>query len=118
MKKCPKCRSEKPLANFAANPNRAGGFSSWCLDCLKGRASEERVKLKMEAIEMLGGACQVCGSVLPHYCYDFHHPDQQKKAVNPSKLLGGSREKALREIKKCILVCSNCHRHIHYGEGE
>lgn len=75
-----------------------------------------RNKNKQTAIEYLGGKCNDCGQVFPHYVYDFHHIEQDLKSANLNKLLNCSLEKVLDEIKNCVLLCANCHRIRHKGE--
>jgi hypothetical protein len=48
-------------------------------------------------------------------CMDFHHLDPAEKEYEVSKLVGnGMYTKAYKEIKKCIVLCANCHRKEHY----
>ena len=35
MKKCPKCKTEKPLTEFWKNKAMTDGFQCWCKDCWK-----------------------------------------------------------------------------------
>jgi len=48
-------------------------------------------------------------------CLDFHHRDPTKKEITISKAIdaGWSRERILKELEKCDVVCANCHRKIH-----
>lgn len=50
-----------------------------------------------------------------HRCLDFHHKDPDKKEINISEIYryGWSIKKTLKEIEKCIVLCSNCHRKEH-----
>ncbi|KKT77469.1 MAG: hypothetical protein UW73_C0019G0004 [Microgenomates group bacterium GW2011_GWB1_44_8] len=44
---------------------------------------------------------------------DFDHRDRKTKLDNINKMINHhsySKEKILNEIKKCDLVCANCHR--------
>ena len=75
-----------------------------------------RNKNKQKAIDYLGGKCNDCGQIFPHYVYDFHHIDQDLKSANLNKLLNCSLEKVLEEIKNCVLLCANCHRIRHKAE--
>jgi predicted HNH restriction endonuclease len=45
---------------------------------------------------------------------EFHHLDP---SIKESKIIGStaSLEKQRAEVKKCILVCANCHREIHHS---
>lgn len=51
-------------------------------------------------------------------CLDFHHRDPRKKEGNLSVVAGSgawSKERILKEVAKCDVVCSNCHRKLHYS---
>lgn len=49
-------------------------------------------------------------------CLDFHHVNDDKEiAVGAMVCDGYSWSKILKEINKCMVVCSNCHRKIHAG---
>ena len=49
---------------------------------------------------------------------DFHHIDPEEKEYNVSKLVSNKMfTKAYKEIKKCIVLCANCHRIHHYEEN-
>lgn len=48
---------------------------------------------------------------------DFHHLDPKKKDLAVSKLVKSTcKEKVLEEISKCICLCANCHRIVHWEE--
>lgn len=54
--------------------------------------------------------CAKCGNTNP-IVLDFHHPnDDKEKSVSKMMRLGWSIEKIKKEIEKCIVLCSNCHR--------
>jgi len=58
----------------------------------------------------------VCGYGRYQGALEFHHLDTSKKDFGLStKGLTRSWEKTKRELEKCILVCSNCHKEIHAG---
>jgi transcriptional regulator of aromatic amino acid metabolism len=48
------------------------------------------------------------------WALDFHHVDPSGKDLNVSAIKNTAFEKIIPELDKCILVCSNCHREIHY----
>jgi hypothetical protein len=55
--------------------------------------------------------CVNCGGVFLSCCLDFHHRAGEAKSHNVARLFGrGQIALALAEIKKCDLVCANCHR--------
>ncbi len=54
-----------------------------------------------------------CGVQYPHYVMDFDHRDKKKKLAGINKMINFhsySKKKIFEEIKKCDLVCANCHR--------
>ena len=55
--------------------------------------------------------CSVCGYKKSLLALHFHHVGPKVNEV--SKMFGYSRESLKREIRNCILVCSNCHCEIH-----
>jgi hypothetical protein len=60
--------------------------------------------------------CTTCGFAHPA-ALDFHHVDPSKKESDIHALLQSGRfTKAYEEIKKCIVLCANCHRIHHYEE--
>lgn len=61
-------------------------------------------------------SCERCGENRP-WVLDFHHKEGQKDGREKSIALmvnNCSKEDILNEIKKCIVLCANCHRDLHY----
>lgn len=55
--------------------------------------------------------CMDCGVWYPHYVMDFDHRDADEKVNSIANMLDRVSMKLIfEEIKKCDLVCSNCHR--------
>jgi hypothetical protein len=70
---------------------------------------------KKKCIDFLGGKCNVCGLKTEFISvYDFHHKNPEEKEQGVRNLLGCVWEKLEKELTKCILVCANCHRIIHF----
>jgi len=46
-------------------------------------------------------------------CLEFHHTDPSTKDGLISKMKF-SKKKLAEELKKCVVLCSNCHRKLHY----
>ena len=67
-----------------------------------------------QAVDRLGGKCQVCGYDRCVEALEFHHVDPEEKAFNIGDRVT-SLEAILPELEKCVLVCANCHREIHCG---
>jgi hypothetical protein len=70
---------------------------------------------RLRAIQELGGCCQVCGFSEYSCSLDIHHLDPTSKAPNFHALRGWSWERIVSELKKCVLLCKNCHSAIHAG---
>ena len=65
-----------------------------------------------------GRECMVCSIKSDMPIYELHHHDQEGKESNVSSIIHHSWERIEKELRKCILVCSNCHRIIHHIERE
>ena len=64
-------------------------------------------------------SCTVCGESR-HATLDFHHTDPKKTNKKVHKLIsdGSTKTRILKEIEKCVVLCSNCHRVHHEEERE
>ena len=56
--------------------------------------------------------CVFCGESRA-VCLDFHHRRPSEKLFSISACSGYSLAKVKVEIRKCIIVCANCHRVLH-----
>jgi hypothetical protein len=80
---------------------------------MRGQRRERKVRL----VALLGGCCHYCGYDDCLGALEFHHVDPSKKRFN----IGGHALKAMswddlvKEAKKCLVVCSRCHREIHWS---
>ncbi|MCK9595957.1 hypothetical protein M0R19_02110 [Candidatus Pacearchaeota archaeon] len=77
------------------------------------RKMARRKRLKQEMINLLGGKCSICGYNKCINALDFHHKGDKEKEIT-ILIKNDSREKILKETKKCILLCANCHREVHH----
>ncbi len=78
--------------------------------------AKRRKKLKEMAVEFKGGKCELCGYDRCVDALDFHHIDAKKKEFGLAKNgLTRAWSRVLKEVQKCVLICSNCHREIHSG---
>jgi hypothetical protein len=75
---------------------------------LRERLSEYKSKLK----------CSRCPETHPA-CLEFHHRDPKEKDFQLGDMvrLGYGWETILTEIKKCEVLCANCHRKEHANNG-
>ena len=81
------------------------------------RNRERKKRLKKQWLEFKGSlSCEMCGE--SHIStFDFHHIEKHpdNRAVN--RLVSDYNFKeAYEEIKKCMVLCANCHRKLHHQE--
>jgi hypothetical protein len=118
MKTCIYCKIEKPDESFTKRTIKKNGkkySSSSCRKCEIIRMRESRRALKREIIALAGGKCIICGYDKCVAALDFHHRDPLQKTSNLNRAFNISK-KVIEEISKCDLVCSNCHREIHFNQ--
>lgn len=72
-----------------------------------------RRRLKQKAVEYKGGSCIKCGYKKSINALEFHHLEKDEKDFSISRNANRKWEIVKKELDKCILVCSNCHREIH-----
>lgn len=73
---------------------------------------------KIKLVEMLGGKCMLCGYDKNYSALSFHHrnPDEKENTLDLRNLSNSSWEKIEKELKKCDLLCLNCHMEHHNPE--
>lgn len=77
-------------------------------DLLVG-ASRRLGRLRRLLAELKSAPCTDCGIKYPPYVMDFDHVKGQK-VRGVSQILRYGEAAMMAEIKKCELVCANCHR--------
>lgn len=132
---CPWCKTEKKLEQYHKNKRTIDGLTNHCASCLRERGNKRyqstgdakarmsRDARKLDLINILGGSCCHCGLTpseeWPLACFDFHHNGD--KTAEPARLLQLKSEAAINrateEIKKCIVLCGNCHKRHHSNES-
>lgn len=68
---------------------------------------------KIRAINLLGGKCSNCGDIDIFHLV-FHHVDEKQKKNNISAILEKRWGDIEGEVKKCKLLCYNCHQETHF----
>lgn len=69
----------------------------------------------------MGGCCQICGYDKCPEAMDLHHLDPNEKEISFGRVVANPcswEKKVVPELRKCILLCSNCHREFHNGYVE
>jgi len=128
---CTQCKVPKQLSEFPLRKDTACGYGSWCKECHsefhkgyykkhKKRYRENLQKRRKHIRELVASfkiKCEFCPEDHPA-CLEFHHRDPAEKEDTIAEAIqskwGDSR--IIAEIKKCIVLCSNCHRKLHYDQ--
>jgi hypothetical protein len=127
MKYCTRCKRNLPDDNFYKLKTGKRQFS-YCKECNSERskiiyqnnkeyysikAKKQDIKYREEVRALLikykNVPCADCGNKYPIECMDFDHLPE----FNKSFTISHSRKSIKlieEEIKKCEVVCSNCHR--------
>ena len=74
-----------------------------------------RQKQKENIIYVMGGKCALCGYNKCNSALEFHHINPSEKNYQLSSGSTRSLNRDFVEARKCILLCSNCHREVHNG---
>jgi 5-methylcytosine-specific restriction endonuclease McrA len=86
---------------------------------IKKAVSARRKKLRLMAIEHMGGKCERCGYSKCVRALSFHHRNPKEKNFGVSaRGMTRSLEKVKNEIEKCVLLCANCHMELHEEENK
>lgn len=125
MRLCSACKTYKNEEEF----NRKGqGYQSQCRLCQrawykdyydtvpkerqrllkKNNETRSEIRSKIQKIKE-SSPCTDCGNYFPYYVMDFDHQHSKKYSIANMVSLG-SWELIEKEMAKCELVCSNCHR--------
>ena len=136
MKTCTRCRTEKPSTEFSSGYRRKDGTATvraWCKACHRAYSKTHYLETSSPAKRYDGsfdmslygkqrllafrawmdrlkaGPCADCGDKFHPAAMDFDHV-RGKKAKHISNMWSWTHDKVLEELKKCELVCANCHR--------
>ena len=121
---CVRCGLMKPISEY--HNSRTGQFS-YCRDCRNeydrayyanrarvvrlARRNAFRDVARSWMAEMKAGVpCADCGETFPIYVMHWDHlPGFEKVASISVMVASRTRAAVLEELKKCELVCANCH---------
>lgn len=77
-----------------------------------------RYRAKTAAIRYLGGKCRDCGWHGNQAALQFHHTDPAKKEFIIGNVANKNWNLIKNELKKCIILCANCHAIKHSTKNE
>lgn len=87
-----------------------------CRVCRQDAVVRRRRRVKQILVEEAGGCCRLCGYDGSVAGLHFHHLDPREKQFGVAE--GGMARSIARlrvEVRKCILLCSNCHAEVEAG---
>lgn len=135
-KHCNRCNQTKPISAFSprkGSGNRADGYQAYCKTCQRTymqeryEANKDRYTQKTKSRKASIKAeyqkikselhCSRCPETHPA-TLDFHHADPAAKERSVSLMVheGWNIDRIRAEIAKCEVLCSNCHRKVHWQE--
>ena len=95
---------------------RTGGKAFRCVRCRSEAVSDARRRRKEALVQAAGGRCQLCGYDRYVGALQFHHLDPAAKQFAVSQTgVTRSFERAMAEVRKCVLLCGNCHAEVEAG---
>lgn len=134
MKVCSKCNIEKDINDFAYKNKSKNIRHSRCRKCqsesdkqlyLNNSIRREKIrtntnlaikkaKIFVRRVKQRFG-CKNCGDKR-YYVLDFHHLHGKDNEISTLSRQGVTIQRLKDEIRKCTILCSNCHREVHYFE--
>ena len=137
IRKCTMCKLDllECDTNFASRHDKGKKqFQSSCRECQKKYRRQHYLDNKQKYIDksneyrktFMGWfidykktlCCEICGENR-YWVLDFHHKNPKEKDLEVALVVRQcSKQKLFDEIKKCMVVCSNCHRDIHHKERD
>ena len=121
MKTCVTCKqtrskSEFPSSGFYTTKSgeRLRTYKPQCKVCFNAALKskhDSRWDAHFEA------KCSKCGYDKCKAALDVHHLESAEKDFVVSARWSISDAKFAEEAKKCIVLCANCHRELHFNEG-
>ena len=122
---CSRCRLVKAVSEFNFKQRALGIRHPYCRECGK-ELTRSHYKLNKRAYldrnartyarhrELIRQAksrpCADCGVQYPYYVMDFDHRVGEAKTFELNSVARKTVREITREIEKCDVVCSNCHR--------
>ena len=132
---CIRCSEILPITSFNKRRRKTSEFDNRCRNCVNKRRNEWNVKNRsynhqktllekskrrdyVNSIKSAG--CSKCGYNKCLMALTFHHMDKKTKIDTISNMICSlaNMEVIKNEIKKCILLCQNCHHELHESQKD
>lgn len=103
--KCKKCR-QKYWKKYISDPEHSTNHRE--RNAIRAAMNRQQIS---EFVRQLkdGKPCKDCKKPYPYYVMHFDHLRDKEACVGFLRAIGATKERILREVEKCELVCANCH---------
>jgi RNase P subunit RPR2 len=83
-----------------------------------GRQQERGLDRKLQFLLEAGGCCGRCGYNRNFAALTWHHVEPAKKrfSLDIRAMSNRSEDELRSEIKKCVVLCTNCHAELHFPQ--
>lgn len=122
------CKKDLPLSNFKSHHKTRDGLQYQCINCQKEYRKKHYEENKEKYIKKASKwnkdfrdwyldfksnlFCNRCGENHPA-CLQFHHLKDKDELI--SKIAQEkNKERLLKEVEKCEVLCANCHAKEHF----
>lgn len=92
-------------------------ITSWSYADMEKKFKHQQKRYNLTMHELKINGCAICGYNKCEVALEFHHVNQEDKKYCISRGQFGNKD-LIDEVQKCILLCANCHREIHYKEKQ
>lgn len=124
-KLCTTCKEKKPITDFKVLKNRNHNRCRSCdIASVKKSAIKRRAQWRDFIKKLKGEKCSLCGYDREWKALHLHHifPKEKKIAIadytNGQSFSEKNKKIVITELKKTILLCSNCHTEVHSKHQE
>lgn len=97
--------------DFVYNRTKEGSQDK-CNECY---SKSKNAIIKYKICQLFNNECFICKFDKCLSALEFHHIDPKEKEFNFSHAASKSWDSIKSELEKCVLLCSNCHRHFHHN---
>lgn len=79
-----------------------------------------RKRTKIRIVQAMGGCCVCCGYNKHPEVLQLHHLNPDEKEFELSSLRANPKKwtKIVEELRKCVLLCANCHTEVEYCDRD
>lgn len=112
-KYCPKCKQIKNKIDFYKKAKNSNVLQTYCKICNNNDVKKRAKEIKLKMLEYKGNKCVDCKLHINNTkacVFDFHHLNPLEKDINYDIIRWKNWKLITKELDKCIILCSNCHR--------